>query len=95
MFAETEATGVWIPHIVTNIGDYAFDDCDNLLTVTMGYDGKTQFPTIGKDVFSGCSNTVKIKVRQEVYNNFLKHANEGNYGWGNYNDDRIITGPFN
>ena len=94
MFADTEATGVWIPNIITSIGDYAFDDCDKLLTITMGYDGKTQFPTIGTDVFSGCSNTVKIKVRPEVYNDFLKHAEEGNYGWGDYGS-RIITGPFN
>ena len=94
MFAGTEATGVWIPNIITNIGDYAFEDCDKLLGITMGYDGLTQFPTIGSGVFNECKNTVSIKVRQEVYNDFLKHAEEGNYGWGNYGN-RIITGDYN
>jgi hypothetical protein len=94
MFARTEATSVWIPNIITNIGDYAFEDCDKLLGITMGYDGLTQFPTIGSEVFNKCKYTVSIKVRREVYNDFLKHTEEGNYGWGNYGN-RIITGDYN
>ena len=60
----TVAGSVWIPHTVTSIGNYAFSECENLLGVTMGYDGTTDFPSIGTGVFNDCDNFSYIKVRK-------------------------------
>jgi hypothetical protein len=72
MFSRTEAANVWIPHTVTSIGNYAFLNCDNLIGVTMGYDGTTEFPSIGTGVFNDCDNFSYIKVRGEELDNFKK-----------------------
>ena len=36
-----ETSGVWIPHTIKSIGAKAFTNCDNLSTLTLGYDGTT------------------------------------------------------
>ena len=70
MFSRTEAANVWIPHTVTSIGDKAFSECKNLLGVTMGYDGTTEFPSIGTYVFESCEKFYYIKVRKSQLKKF-------------------------
>lgn len=70
MFSRTEAANVWIPHTVTSIGDKAFSECENLLGVTMGYDGTTEFPSIGTYVFESCEKFYYIKVRKSQLKKF-------------------------
>ena len=77
-----------------SIGDKAFSDCVNLYTLTLGYDSTTVFPTIGETVFEDCDKTVKIKVRENVYDTFIDNVAKNQFGWGAYNG-RIITGPYN
>lgn len=80
---------VWIPHTITSIGNSAFLNCDRLAGLTMGYDGTTDFPSIGTGVFNDCDKFSYIKVRGEELDNFKK----GEKGWGEYKD-KIITGPY-
>ena len=94
MFSHSETSGVWIPHTIKSIGAKAFTNCDNLSTLTLGYDGTTVFPTIGEKVFEDCDKTVKIKVRESVYDTFIDNVDKNQFGWGAY-ADRIITGPYN
>ena len=94
MFANAGVSGsVWIPHTIESIGDYAFDDCDNLRGLTLGYDGTTTFPSIGTGVFNSCGNFNYIKVREGVYNSFIDKATNNQLSWGAYKD-KIITGPY-
>ena len=89
-FAESGLTGsVWIPNTIESIGDKAFYDCDNLSGLTLGYDGLTQFPTIGTGVFDACSNasSIYIKVRNRVHEQFENAANNNVSGWGAYKDN--------
>ena len=94
MFSRSETSGVWIPHTIKSIGAKAFTNCDNLSTLTLGYDGTTVFPTIGEKVFEDCDKTVKIKVRESVYDTFIDNVDKNQFGWGAY-IGRIITGPYN
>ena len=89
-FAASELSGsVWIPHTIESIGDYAFYDCDELLGLTLGYDGTTPFPSIGTGVFDACSNASKIyiKVRNRVHEQFENAAKNNVSGWGAYKDN--------
>jgi len=56
-YGETKLTGVTIPSGV-EIGDYAFDACEGLLSVTIA-DGPS---TIGEYAFSGCKRLNKLKL---------------------------------
>ena len=64
------AGSVWIPHTITSIGDYAFNDCDKLAGLTLGYDGTTDFPIIGGNVFNFCDSFNYIKVRKNQLQKF-------------------------
>ena len=87
MFANAGVTGsVWIPHTIESIGDYAFDDCDNLGGLTLGYDGTTTFPSIGTGVFNDCGSFTYIKVRNRVHEKFESAAENNTSGWGAYGD---------
>ncbi len=55
---------VTIPNSVTTIGDYAFDDCSNLTTVTISEN--SQLTTIGDYAFSGCSSLTSIFIPDSV-----------------------------
>ncbi|MBO5919812.1 MAG: leucine-rich repeat domain-containing protein [Bacteroidales bacterium] len=93
MFSQTAVSNMWITNTIESIGNYAFYNCDNLNTITLGYDGLTKFPSIGTGVFDKCDKTVQIKVREGVYNDFLKKVADNDLGWGEYGN-RIITGPY-
>ena len=87
MFANAGVSGsVWIPHTIESIGDYAFDDCDNLRGLTLGYDGTTTFPSIGTGVFDDCGSFTYIKVRNRVHEQFENAAKNNTSGWGAYGD---------
>ena len=87
MFANASVSGsVWIPHTIESIGDYAFDDCDNLGGLTLGYDGTTTFPSIGTGVFNDCGSFTYIKVRNRVHEKFESAARNNTSGWGAYGD---------
>ena len=90
---ESGLVQVDLPKQLTSIGDYAFDNCDNLGGLTLGYDGTTTFPSIGTGVFNDCDNFSYIKVREGVYNSFIDKATNNQLGWGAYNG-KIITGPY-
>ena len=47
---------------VSSIGDYAFSDCTNLTSVTIG----TNVTKIGADAFSGCSSLVSVILPNSV-----------------------------
>jgi len=49
--SESIVTAVVIPSSVTNIGSYAFEDCNYLTTVTLG----NGLISIDADAFSGCT----------------------------------------
>ncbi|MBQ5396219.1 MAG: leucine-rich repeat protein, partial [Alistipes sp.] len=66
----TVAGSVWIPHTVTSIGNYAFLNCNRLAGLTMGYDGTTEFPSIGTYVFESCEKFYYIKVRKSQLKKF-------------------------
>ena len=99
MFAESNATSVWIPHTIKTIGNNAFDNCDELRGVTLGFDGQLGFyrPSIGEDVFDDCDRLdatdykFYIKVRESVLNRFI--TNDSNDEWFEYKN-WIVTGPF-
>ena len=78
----TVAGSVWIPHTITSIGNYAFLNCDRLAGLTMGYDGTTEFPSIGTGVFDDCDNFSYIKVRESVHERFI--TNDSNDQWYQY-----------
>lgn len=65
------AGSVWIPHTITSIGDYAFNDCDKLAGLTLGYDGTTDLPIIGGNVFNFCDSFNYIKVRKNQLQKFI------------------------
>jgi hypothetical protein len=74
---------LWLTNTITSIGSYAFDDCDKLSTLRLGYDGLTDFPTIGENVFDGCDNTIRIIVRKRVYDRFMSDESD-TFGWKDY-----------
>ena len=80
---------VWIPHTITNIGNYAFYDCDKLAGLTLGYDGTTALPTIGNDVFDNCDSFRYIKVR----NNQLQEFQDSDL-WNDYEDKLVTSDDF-
>lgn len=53
---------MFIPDSITSIGDYAFEDCNNLTSVTIG-SGVT---SIGDDAFGGCHNLASIVIPGSV-----------------------------
>ena len=63
-------TKITIPASVTSIGDKAFYECDRLAGLTLGYDGTTDFPSIGANVFDECANFTYIKVRKKQLQKF-------------------------
>lgn len=83
------AGSVWIPHTITNIGNYAFNDCDKLAGLTLGYDGTTDLPTIGNDVFDDCDSFRYIKVR----NNQLQEFQDSDL-WNAYEDKLVTSDDF-
>lgn len=79
------AGSLWVTNTITSIGDYAFYDCDKLSTLRLGYDGETDFPTIGENVFDGCANSIRIIVRKRVHDKF-KSEYSNSFGWSKYKD---------
>ena len=77
------AGSLWVTNTITSIGDYAFYDCDKLSTLRLGYDGETDFPTIGENVFDGCANSIRIIVRKRVHDKF-KSEYSNSFGWSKY-----------
>ena len=61
-FAPGGLTKYTIPSGITKIGEYAFQDCENLTSITIPY-GVT---TIGKGAFSRCSNLRSITIPNSV-----------------------------
>ena len=61
-FAPGGPTEYTIPSGITKIGDYAFQDCNNLTSITIPY-GVT---TIGEGAFSRCSNLRSITIPNSV-----------------------------
>ena len=92
MFAKSNATSVWIPHTIRTIGNNAFDNCDKLYGVTLGFDGSLDFyrPSIGKKVFNGCDRLnatdykFYIKVRKSVHERFITKDSDDE--WFEYQD---------
>ena len=76
---------LWLTNTITSIGSYAFSDCDKLSTLRLGYDGLTDFPTIGENVFDDCDNDIRIIVRQKVYDRFMSNESD-TFGWKDYKD---------
>lgn len=62
-FYETNLKSVVIPEVVTDLGDYAFDNCKELTSVTIG----NAVTRIGNFTFSDC-----ILLKNIVYGNSLK-----------------------
>ena len=61
-FGNRGITDITIPNFVTSIGDYAFDECENLKTITIA---TATPPKVGKRNFSTMSyRTVVVKVPQ-------------------------------
>lgn len=83
------AGSVWIPHTITNIGNYAFNDCDKLAGLTLGYDGTTVLPSIGKGVFDGCAAFSYIKVRKNQLQKFIDSDQ-----WNAYEDKLVTSDDF-
>ena len=61
-FRGTNLTSVTIPDSVTEIGSYAFYDCDNLTSVTIG-SGVTE---IGGYAFYGCTSLASVTIPDSV-----------------------------
>ncbi len=61
-FSESSITEIEIPGSVKTIKNFAFDDCKNLVRLTIG-DGVT---TLGRNVFSGCSSLKSVRVPNSV-----------------------------
>ena len=57
-------TELIIPAGVTSIGDYTFEGCSNLTSVT--FDDNNQLMRIGNSAFSGCSNLTSIEIPDSV-----------------------------
>ena len=57
-------TSIVIPDTVTTIGDYAFDGCGSLTSVTFGEN--SQLTTIGNCAFEGCGNLTSIVIPDGV-----------------------------
>ena len=69
---------------LTSIGDYAFKDCDNLKTIQISH-CRNAVPTLGTDVFDGCSSLERILVDSSMVNAFKTSS-----GWSAY--ESIIEG---
>ena len=80
---------VWIPHTITNIGNYAFIDCDKLAGLTLGYDGTTDLPIIGGNVFNFCDSFKYIKVRKNQLQKFKDSAR-----WNDYEAKLVTSDDF-
>ncbi len=61
-FANTYITSIKIPDSVTVIGDFAFDECDNLTSIEIP-NGVT---SIGEDAFGNCLNLTSIEIPNSV-----------------------------
>ena len=83
------AGSVWIPHTITSIGDYAFNDCDKLAGLTLGYDGTTDLPIIGGNVFNFCDSFNYIKVRKNQLQKF-KDSDR----WNDYEAKLVTSDDF-
>ena len=83
------AGSVWIPHTITSIGDYAFNDCDKLAGLTLGYDGTTDLPIIGGNVFNFCDSFKYIKVRKNQLQKF-KDSDR----WNDYEAKLVTSDDF-
>lgn len=83
------AGSVWIPHTITSIGDYAFNDCDKLAGLTLGYDGTTDLPSIGYNVFNFCDSFTYIKVRKSQKQKFIDSDL-----WNAYEDKLVTSDDF-
>lgn len=57
-----ETTSYIIPNSVINIGEYAFNDCENLSNITLSENTET----IGKYAFSNCINLTEIIIPDSV-----------------------------
>ena len=55
---------VEIPNSVTSIGNYAFQSCSNLATLT--FEENSQLTTIGQYLFSSCSNLKSVEIPSSV-----------------------------
>jgi len=73
-----------VPECVTNIGDYAFEDCQNLTSVTI----PSSVTSIGDDAFYGCGNLTSVYFQ----------GNSPSFGadlffdyWGNNGSDSGLT----
>lgn len=88
------AGSLWIPNTIKSIGDNAFYDCDWLAGLTLGYDGLTDFPSIGTDVFTESDNFYYIKVRKRVLDDFNDKVANNLLGWKNYADKITSSDDF-
>ena len=59
-----EITDLVIPESVTSIGDYAFQDCDSLTSVT--FEEGSQCTSIGEDAFQDCDSLISITIPSSV-----------------------------
>ena len=59
---KTQVAEAVIPEGATKIGDYAFDSCSNLTSVTIPNSVKS----IGNSVFNGCSSLTSVKIPNRV-----------------------------
>jgi hypothetical protein len=64
VFSGTSLTSVTIPASVTNIGEGAFEQCEELTTITMP-NGLT---SIGADAFEYCSSLISVTIPASVTN---------------------------
>ncbi len=78
-----QVTDLVIPDTVTTIRDYAFYNCDSLMSVTFGEN--SQLTSIGNKAFYGCSSLTSITIPSSV-------TSIGSYAF--YNCDSLMSVTF-
>ena len=71
------ATEYNIPNGVTRIGNYAFDDCDNLISITI----PGSVSSIGEYVFYGCGNLAEVYCEATTPPSLDSNSTIFSYSW--------------
>ena len=70
-FSQTGIIEVYIPTMMTNIGDEAFNFCEALMNITM----PESVRSIGYSAFEGCTSLTNISIPSN-----MAHIGEGAFG---------------
>lgn len=63
-FENSGLTSINIPNNITSLGEQAFSQCPNLVSVT--FEENINFPTLGTSAFSSCTSLNSIKIPDSV-----------------------------